>query len=84
MRLELARSTRNRDHKLRKARLFVGATPFRLLTATTAVFATVALLGGVLAPRGEAAATISAELVKVIDPGGSGALSSFTVAGGVL
>jgi len=84
MRLELARSTRIHDHKLRKARLFAGATPFRLLTATAAVFATVALLGGVLAPRGEAAATISAELVKDINPSGGSSPNYLAVFDGSL
>ena len=81
MRLELAPSTRIHDHKLRKARLFAGATPFRLLTATAAVFATVALLGGVLAPRGDAAATISAQLVKNINPSGDSFPFDFTAIG---
>ena len=53
----------------------------RLLTATAAVVAAAALLGGALAPRGEAAATISAELVKDINPSGHSSPTYLTAIG---
>ena len=57
----------------------------RLLTAAAAVVLAGALLGGALAPRGDAAATISAQLVKDIYPGNdSGDPSDFAVIGSTL
>jgi ELWxxDGT repeat protein len=53
----------------------------RLLTAAAAVVAAGALLGGALAPRGDAAATISAELVKNINPSGDSFPYDFTAIG---
>ena len=85
MRLELVRSIRIRDRKVSRARVFTRTTTVRLLTATAAVVGVGALLGGALAPRGEAAATISAQLVKDINPGsGDSEPGGFTAFNGSL
>ena len=70
MRPELVRSTKIRERKRGRARVLTRATIARLFTAIAVAAAVTALLGGALAPRGEAAATISAQLVKDINPTG--------------
>jgi len=65
----------------RAQRASTRALVVRLLTAAAAVVAAAALLGGALAPRGDAAATISAELVKNINPSGDSFPYDFTAIG---
>jgi ELWxxDGT repeat protein len=84
MRLEFVRST-ILDRKVSRTRVLTRAATVRLLTVAAAVVAAATLLGGALAPRGDAAATISVQLVKDMNPGsGNGGASEFAVAGGTL
>ncbi|MGD0272769.1 MAG: ELWxxDGT repeat protein [Gaiellaceae bacterium] len=69
---------RNAPERTRRA--FTRATTIRLLTATATVALAGAFLCGALAPRGEAAATISAQLVADITPGAGGSYPSHLAA----